>query len=560
MFTTRRVLPALALGAMLVAACTASTPKKPDTGTDGPGVNDTDDETRTKPGKTLTLELDELKAYEIKDTEAGKPISFKLDNGMSGWAVKMPQQLPMATPAISDGRLFVGGGFGSYDFYCVDVNSGEMIWQVRTTDDGPTGAVVSGDYVAYNTESCTLEVRLCSNGDLVWGRWLGDPLMSQPAIANGRILMCWPTGGMTQQGSIQPQNQLPQIGNPDEDGDPVAEPEESAAKVEGGSGPGPIKPGAVVHGGIEVEGKGSHAIGCFDLKTGKVHWAQAVPSDCISAPIVEGDIVFAATLDGTLTQIDLKTGKLLGQEKQNATSAPWVAAEGGKFEAICSQRDTVTETVDGKEVQTHFEGWRRFDGQAKTQGAIQQRQAAGYLDRRVVAGNAYYHATTKAAQDSGVGFASAPGAAKAETAAQNVGEDSIVGLWAFQGSRPLVHNGKLYNCLGNTVSGGNTDGSKVDWELTYRPDREERLLSPPAAAGGQLVFAGLDGSVFSIDSATGELNHAMKLNKSFVFQPAVMGGKIYLSTQDGWLIAIDTGDKALNGWSMWGGGPGHNGK
>ncbi|MCA8911430.1 MAG: PQQ-binding-like beta-propeller repeat protein [Planctomycetes bacterium] len=562
MFTTRKVLPTLALGAMLMAACTASTPKK-EGEVENPKPEKTGEHNTPAPAKKLTLSLDDLKAYEIKDGDAGKPIEFKLENGMTGWAVKMPQQLPMATPAVSDGRLFVGGGFGSYDFYCIDAETGKMIWQVRTTDDGPTGAVVSGDYVAYNTESCTLEIRLCSNGELVWGRWLGDPLMSQPAIADGRVLMCWPTGGGFGNATpaLPPEEQHPEDEiAPDKDGDPVPQTADQPKAVETSSGAGAVKRGTIAQGGITVKGEGSHAIGCFDLKSGKVYWAQAVPGDCISAPVVEGGIVFASTLDGTLTQIDLKTGELLGQKKQNATSAPWVAVEDGKPEAICAQRETETTVVDGKEVQVHYEGWRRFDRGSHAQGDIQQRQSADYLDRRVVAENAYYGSASKSAQDSGVGFGSAPSTAKAGDAEQNVGEGSIVGLWAFQGSRPLVHKGKLYNCLGNTVSGGDTAGDKVEWELTYRPDRKERLLSPPAAAGGQLIFAGLDGAVFSVDSESGELTHAMKLNKSFVFQPAVMDGKIYLCTQDGWLIAIDTGDEALSGWSMWGGGPAHNGK
>jgi outer membrane protein assembly factor BamB len=123
-----------------------------------------------------------------------------------------------------------------------------------------------------------------------------------------------------------------------------------------------------------------------------------------------------------------------------------------------------------------------------------------------------------------------------------------------------LQHGKLYNTLGNRISRGEPDGSRLDWELTYRPDLKERLLSPPASAGGQLVFASLDGAVFTLEADTGELKHAFKLNKSFVFQPAVMDGRLYLSTQDGWLIAIDTGDASLTGWSMWGGGPTHNGK
>jgi len=528
----RHVLTALVAGSFLIAACTAR-PTQPDKDADPEIKSDN----TPRAGKTLTLKLEDLKAFEVKDAEANKPIQFTLDNGMKAWAVKLPQPLPLATPAISDGRLYVGGGFGSYDFYCLNANTGELIWKVNTTDDGPTGAVVSGDYVAYNTESCTIEVRLCKNGELVWGRWLGDPLMSQPAIADGRLLMCWPNhGGGGQQEDV----------GPGQDSGPQNEVKRAEA-------------GKVVHGGVSVKGNGSHALGCFDLKTGSVHWAVGVPGDCISAPVVEGDIVYAATLDGTLTQVELASGKLLGQQKQNATSAPWVMKRGGQQEAICSQRDTRKETVGGKEVDVHYEGWRSFDGNAQTLGGLRQTQKAEYLGRDNVQKNSYYNAQSKAQQDSGVGFAEAPSSAGASFAADNVGESSIVGLWAFQGSRPLVHNGRVYNCLGNTVSSGDTDGEKVEWELTYRPDSEYRLLSPPAAAGGQLVFAGLDGAVFTLDAETGATKHAMKLNKSFVFQPAVMNGKIYLSTQDGWLITIDTGDKALDGWSMWGGGPAHNG-
>jgi Ca-activated chloride channel family protein len=534
----KRPLTALTISALILAACTASAPKSV-----GKPAPENERDTATKPSKILTLKLEDLKAYEIKDTEAGKPVGFTLENGMKAWAVKLQQPMPLATPAISNGRLYVGGGFGSYDFYCLDANTGKTIWRVTTTDDGPTGAVVSGDYVAYNTESCTLEVRLCSNGELAWGRWLGDPLMSQPAISEDRVLMCWPniSGGQQEQAA------------PDNDGDPVPDNQ----TMQNSSSPDANK---LVHGGVAVNGTGTHALGCFDLKTGSVHWAVAVPGDCISAPVVEGGIVYAATLDGSLTQVDLKTGKVLGQEKQNATSAPWIMMRGNEPEAICAQRDTRTETVDGKETQVHYEGWRSFDREAQTRGDLRQTRKADYLHRENVEKNEYYGANAKAQQDSGVGFASAPEAAQAGTAMQNLGEGSIVGLWAFQGSRPMVHRDRVYNCLGNKVSGGDTGGEKVEWELTYRPDRNERLLSPPAAAGGQLVFAGLDGAVFTLDSATGELKHAVKLNKCFVFQPAVMEGKIYLSTLDGWLITIDTGDKALDGWSMWGGGPAHNGK
>jgi outer membrane protein assembly factor BamB len=74
---------------------------------------------------------------------------------------------------VSDGRVYVGGGFGSFDLYAFDAATGEPVWRARTTDDGPTGVVVEGEYLALNTESCTLEIRgkttAGSSGGGGWG-------------------------------------------------------------------------------------------------------------------------------------------------------------------------------------------------------------------------------------------------------------------------------------------------------------------------------------------------------------------------------------------------------
>jgi hypothetical protein len=74
-------------------------------------------------------------------------------------------------PSPGDGRwrrrLFLGGGFGSYDFYALDAASGHVLWQYQTEDDGPTAAVVHEGRVAFNTESCELEV-LSTAGQQLW--------------------------------------------------------------------------------------------------------------------------------------------------------------------------------------------------------------------------------------------------------------------------------------------------------------------------------------------------------------------------------------------------------
>ena len=113
------------------------------------------------------------------------------DGRLRGWKVVLPGRHPLATPAFADGRVFVGGGFGSYEFYAFDAFTGKLLWEYQTSDDGPTAAVVQDGFVVFNTESCELEV-LTVHGSPVWKKWLGDPLMSMPAVAGGRIFMAYP--------------------------------------------------------------------------------------------------------------------------------------------------------------------------------------------------------------------------------------------------------------------------------------------------------------------------------------------------------------------------------
>jgi len=121
----------------------------------------------------------------------GGPESQFCPGRFRGWKVCFPGQRPLATPAVVDGRVFVGGGFGGYEFYALDARSGDILWEYQTSDDGPTAAVVDQGFVVFNTESCELEV-LTVEGSPVWKKWLGDPLMSMPAVGVGRIFMAYP--------------------------------------------------------------------------------------------------------------------------------------------------------------------------------------------------------------------------------------------------------------------------------------------------------------------------------------------------------------------------------
>jgi len=210
-----------------------------------------------RPGKPGTLEALPLPA----------PEAFTTEGGRKGWRVKIPGGRPLATPAVVGGTLYVGGGFGSHEFYALDARTGARAWTFRTGDDGPTAAVVADRCVAYNTESCTVYVHDAITGKVLWSKWLGDPLMSQPAVADGRLFMAYP-------------------------------------------------------------GEGGHHLAAFELRTGRVLWDRRIEAEVISAPVVDGGWVYVTTVDGTLYRFNARTGEMTWSVMCKATSAPRVA--GGK--------------------------------------------------------------------------------------------------------------------------------------------------------------------------------------------------------------------------------------
>jgi hypothetical protein len=62
--------------------------------------------------------------------------------------------------------------------------------------------VLADGLVVFNTESCTLEVVEAVSGKLLWEKWLGDPLLAQPAVMDGRVFMVYPKDGQHRLGAF----------------------------------------------------------------------------------------------------------------------------------------------------------------------------------------------------------------------------------------------------------------------------------------------------------------------------------------------------------------------
>ena len=167
------------------------------------------------------------------------------------------------------------------------------------------------------------------------------------------------------------------------------------------------------------------------------------------------------------------------------------------------------------------------------------------------------------ADDSSVGFGGgAPAQAKTAEAAKNVGQSTVRGLWEYQGSRPSVIGSNNYTTQGDSVRAIDTRSGKVLWDKPVGGDARKlggHLATPPAFAAGKLVVGTTTGAVVGYDAQSGKELFRHVLGEQIRFQPALSGGRIYVGTMRGTLVSIETGDRSLDGWTMWGGGPRHNG-
>jgi outer membrane protein assembly factor BamB len=448
------------------------------------------------------MQIDPNRKGKLPHIEPPSPFT-SADGRFQGWKVVFPGGRPLATPAVADGRVFLGGGFGSYEFYAIDAMTGEIIWEYQTSDDGPTAAVVQDGYVVFNTESCELEV-LTVAGQPVWKKWLGDPLMSMPAVDQGRIYMAYPNS----------------------------------------------------------RGDRRHYLACFDLETGSEFWKEPIEGEIITTPVLAEGHVHFATLDGTLYRVRQTDGHLEWKEPRNATSSP-VVWEG---ECYFSQRKEVSDGDSPGQGPRQTEGLAaRAVDERKMKWYAATARKADYLDhakRRL--GSPVYAKDEH--RDAGVGFAHTKGDAKMFQAMHNLGKSHVHAIWAYQGSKPFLSRGRLFAAHGDEVSSADPRSEKVFWKKTLGAeggDEQELLdspLTPPAIVNGKLFFGTVTGEIHCLAAESGDLLWSAGVGEPIIFQPAVARGRVYVPTETGSLICLETGDDGDDGWFMWGADAAHNGR
>ncbi len=494
-----------------------------------------------------------------------EPLAFDLDRitkSENGFTIRMPSESPIPTPTIYQDRLYVSGGFSSKEYYCFDARTGDFIWGVQLDDDGPSSAVPYGDSIIFGCESCTLFALAAKTGEMQWSHWLGDPLLSMPTVAGGRVFAVYPA--------------VP--------GSPVTSGDAAHAAD-------PILPESSTPSDSMTP---THVAICLDAQSGETVWQQWIDSDCMTAPVAVGDDLYLASLTGTVYQFAQHDGRISSAKQLRATSVPVVTSDGMYL----------TRRADGDSGEV-AECIALHDRSTNRLQYVAARRLAPYLDQAVQRAAAYsadaaeFESTNGIGGGFGGGFGGGGSFAVADElsgdvtasdedppvspmntnlpqpsddpssdplvrtelqAAYTIGLGNVSTLQSFQGSRVLYWQGRLYNCMGDKIICTSAKSGKTVWTKQIEGNLNEvggHLATPPIAAGGFLFVATVNGDILQMKPQSGEIAASFQVDAAVRFPPVVHEGRIYVSTQDGQVVCIDTGNPKITGWPMWGGDAGH---
>jgi Ca-activated chloride channel family protein len=396
-------------------------------------------------GKGLSLALGADRAalaLRLPAPPRGAAAPFLFGDDREGWVARIPESLRLPSVAYGDGRVFVSGGFESTSMYALDAHDGHMLWASQALEDnGPTAPSYQDGRLIFNTESCTLFVLDGATGKKLWFKYLGDPTLSQPSVADGLVFASHP----------------------------------SAA---------------------------GQKLSAYRLRDGHEVWSRAIDAELLAAPILHGDSLYAATLTGRLYRMRRADGRRLWSQAVHATSAPWV--QGGELylgRADGGREVTVAMAAD--------------DGRTLRQGAAHVAPWLADVPRDM---------------------------------------NDWPKVWGFEGSRPVLAGGVLYQAIGNELAALDPTTLAPSWSRTGTGAK--RGLGAVAVAGPQVVVATRAGEVYGIDIDTGYTLWAYALGTPVFAQPIIARGWVYVTTADGQVVALHVGDATLDGWHMWGGSPG----
>ena len=253
-------------------------------------------------------------------------VSLDVGDGSLLWKNPLGGKGGASTPALKDGRIYVGSFSG--DLYSIDAATGETVWK-RTLEEDPqwwgiaSSPLVLEEGVLVTAFSSGTLYRLDLDGDEVWSLSTGrtDPYAS-PASRDGRVYFA---GGDPALYSVDLSSGTPQWKLPTEApitstpsvayGSVFFSTRDALVAVDAATGDelwnepmrGTISSPAVSQGRVYV-GSDDAALECRDATDGELIWRAEVDSPIRSSPLVAGGLVYFGSYEGVVYALDALDG------------------------------------------------------------------------------------------------------------------------------------------------------------------------------------------------------------------------------------------------------------
>jgi len=251
-------------------------------------------------------------------TGAGKPV-WREDVG----AGSNSDGRITAVPIVHDGKVFTMDREGRVTAF--SASSGGTVWTAslkpddEKADSGFGGGLAAEGGRVYVASGFGKVVALdANNGKPLWTKALGVPIRTSPTAANGKVFV------------VNSESQLFALS-----GDSGNELWSSRGLPEGASMLSNVSP--AVSGNTLVVSYSSGEVIAVDMNTGAPRWTDSVSGGAVGAsmtnigdaarPVIDGDIVFAASASGRMIATAAKSGERVWSKDIRAGQTPWVAGD-----------------------------------------------------------------------------------------------------------------------------------------------------------------------------------------------------------------------------------------
>lgn len=291
---------------------------------------------------------------------------------------------------------------------------------------------------------------------------------------------------------------------------------------------GPIRSSPAVLGETVYVGSDDHAVYAFDTSSGETRWTFETDDKVRSSPMVsdgwdyvEGNIPLAiGSNDGSVYLLTAVTGELY---REFETDGP----------VIGSPIHPAQETTRGP-INLWFM-WGSTDG--------------GFYRWKIEREREVGHEIGPNSTDLGAPiYASVAGPMGRHFAGDDDGtlhgEVTNPDRWAFETGGPIRSSPTLDTTLMDMVFVGSWDGSVYavntpSGELEWAFETGDRVNSSPALVDGTLYVGSDDGRVYALDAEQGEKQWAFETAGAVMSSPAVVDGTVYVGSDDGSVYALE---------------------